>query len=257
MGVEWLKLWDSLEKTQSWQEGKNHIAARIFNALDTEGSIHQMIWDIENEEIRSNLEYYLEKKVFTPERIKQEIDVYYEKLESKLQDASIKELVDRLLSKKRFLPSSLVKEIQYRDEILSEWNPEAREMMEKSLNIIYPSTIIENKDIYAELAQVIQPDEKNIIDIYIKYWLDPEWVKNEYEDYKYIKESDNENVRNLALSFIKKWNRPSVAMIYFDLFEKITEYWQDTIDYIMWIINNREKEYTVEELLYKAHFYKN
>ncbi len=240
---------------KSWLKEK--LTWEMAKALDGEWSILQMIWDIENNKIRTVLQYYLDNKTLTPEKIQKEIVIYYKEVEPKLKDSSIKELADRLFSKKRFLPSSLVKEFQCRDKILSEWNPEVKELMKESLNVIYPSTIIENKDIYVELSQVRQPDEKNIISTYIKYWLNPEWVRDEYEDYKYIKESDSENARNLALSFINKWNRPTATIIYFDLFEKITEYWQNITDYILWIIDKREKEYTVEDLLYMAHYYKN
>ncbi len=49
---------------------------------------------------------------------------------------------------------------------------------------------------------------------------------------------------------------PSEAILYLELFEKIAEKGEDTVNYILWLINEWENNYSVETLLSKAYLYK-
>jgi hypothetical protein len=106
------------------------------------------------------------------------------------------------------------------------------------------------------LAAVKNPDEREIILHYIEEWYTSRLVREEYESYKYIKNDTKKGVKSLAMAYIKKWNMPSEAILYLELFEKIAEKGEDTVNYILWLINEWENNYSVETLLSKAYLYK-
>jgi hypothetical protein len=106
------------------------------------------------------------------------------------------------------------------------------------------------------LATVKNLDEMEIILHYIDEWYTSRFVKEEYESYKYIKNDTEESVKSLAMAYINKWNMPSEAILYLELFEKIVEYGEDTTNYVLWLLNEWENNYSAETLLSKAYFYK-
>lgn len=228
----------------------------ISEALDEESSILQAIWGITNERMRYILEYVLKEKLRTKEEIKKEIEIYHKEIEPKLSDEQLGKLFKGIVSNKKILPSGILKEFRIREAILAEPDSEVKILMEKSLGGIYPSKILEDKEIYQELAAVTNLDEKKIILHYVEEWYTSRLVREEYESYKYIKNDTETNVKSLAMAYIEKWNMPSEAILYLELFEKIVECGKDTVDYVLSLINEWENNYSAETLLSKAYFYK-
>lgn len=235
---------------------KEKTSNEISEALDEESSILQMIWSIENERMRDILEYVLKEKLRTKEEIKKEIEIYHSEVEPKLWNKEINRLFKGIISNKKILPSAILKEFRIREDILEEPDSETKILMEKSFGRLFPSKILEDKEIYQELAAVKNPDEREIILHYIEEWYTSRLVREEYESYKYIKNDTKKGVKSLAMAYIKKWNMPSEAILYLELFEKIAEKGEDTVNYILWLINEWENNYSVETLLSKAYLYK-
>lgn len=211
---DWLK-----EKLPSFK-GKNE---EIIDNISEEGSIEQMIWDIDNAKIRHSLECRLKEKRNSPEEIKREIALYYDNIENSW-DESLKRDVDDFLSKNSgLLPSRLLIELESRETIR-----EIISLMDKSSQHILPSIILKYIDTYVKFAKVKAPDKKKIIYRYIDEWYPPKSVDEEYEsyiimrDYKY----KNDNVKNLVLSFIERWERPTILIFYFDLFKDSANAWE-------------------------------
>lgn len=238
---EWF---NSSESVKNWLE-KKKMSWEILNDLGAEGSIEQMIWDIDNESVSKILDYYLKEKLRTKEEIMQEIDVYYNEVLPKLWDNELNTLFNLLVSRKRILPSSIIKEFKNRDEILSESNPEVKKLMETSLtHNRFPSLVLDGKDTYKRLATVQDEELKNVILYYLECGLSPEWVESEYEDYNYIKnyKYKNEDLRNFLISLIDindKCIDSSLVAYFFDIFKDWTEFWEDKEKYIMSLINTR------------------
>jgi hypothetical protein len=61
-----------------------------------------------------------------------------------------------------------LKEFRIREDILEEPDSQTKILMEKSFGRIFPSKILEDKEIYQELAAVKNPDEREIILHYIE-----------------------------------------------------------------------------------------
>lgn len=235
---------------------KEKTSNEISEVLDEGSGISHMIWGIENERMRYILEYVLKEKIRTKEEIKKEIEIYHNEVEPKLIDEEFKRLFNSIISNKKILPSAILKEFKIREDILGESDSDTKVLMEKSLGKIYPSKILEDKEIYQELAAVKNLDEMEIILHYIDEWYTSRFVKEEYESYKYIKNDTEESVKSLAMAYINKWNMPSEAILYLELFEKIVEYGEDTTNYVLWLLNEWENNYSAETLLSKAYFYK-
>ena len=255
INMEDLEKWfnNEPESVEDWLKGK--VSDEAYKALDIESSVKQMIWSVENERMRYILEYNWKERICTSEEIKNEIAIFRDKIAPTLRNEELNHLFDRLTMKGRLLPSRILKEFQIRDEILAESDPDVKEIMKISLKKIFPSAILSDKAIYQKIAKMENPDEKGIILHYFDYWFSPKWVDEQYEDFVYIKEYDNEGVRDLALAFIYGWNMPSLAMFHLDLFHEIVGYWEDVKNYILWLIKEWHN-YSVEALLAKAHYYK-
>lgn len=245
---EWLD-----NKIESAKEGwlQEKTSNEIWEVLDGEGSIQQMISDIDNEKIRNILEYFYNRKdnSLQSQRLKEEVALYYDELEPKLKDKELNELFNRLTNTRKLLPSSILKEFQIRDEILAESDPLIKNLMVILLKKATPSTILpsfetereKSREIYRELATVTNPDEKEIIQRYLDEWYSPKLIKEEYEDYVYIKNYGykNEDLKNYILSVINdKKENPSLIMFFFDIFKDWTEFWEDGRNYIIWLINS-------------------
>lgn len=243
---------ESVEKDWLKEKTSNEIS----ETLDEESSISQMIWGIENERMRDILGYVLKEKLRTKEEIKKEIEIYHNEIEHKLGDEELNRLFKGIISNKKILPSAILKEFRIREDILGEPDSEAKTLMERSFGKIHPSKILEYKEIYQELAAVKNPDEKEIILHYIDEWCTSRFVKEEYESYKYIKNDTKEGVKSLAMAYIKKWNMPSEVILNLELFEEMVEYGEDTVNYILWLINEWENNYSAETLFSKAYFHK-
>ena len=255
INMEDLEKWfnNEPESVEDWLKGK--VSDEAYKALDIESSVKQMIWSVENERMRYILEYNWKERICTSEEINNEIAIFRDKIAPTLRNEELNHLFDRLTMKGRLLPSRILKEFQIRDEILAESDPDVKEIMKISLKKIFPSAILNDRAIYQKIAKMENPDEKGIILHYFDYWFSPKWVDEQYEDFVYIKEYDNEGVRDLALAFIYGWNMPSLAMLHLDLFHEIVGYWEDVKNYILWLIKEWHN-YSVEALLAKAHYYK-
>lgn len=251
---EWLnKEADSIKKDAELQE---KISEEIWETLDSEDGINQTILDVDNEKIKNILKYYfhtksrtLEEKSRTLKEINAEIKVYNEEIKPRLEDKQANELFNRLLRNRKILPSSILKEFQIRDEILAESDPKIREFMELSLTKNFPSVILpgieslrqRSKDACKELVAVTDPDEKKIIQRYLDQWYSPIWIKEEYEDYVYIKnyEYKNEDLKIFVLSLIEnKKENPSLISYFFEIFKNWTTFWEDEEKYIRSLMNN-------------------
>ena len=213
------------EPEKNWLEERK-MSGEIINDLGAEGSIEQMVWDIDNARIREILMYNLNEKLRTREDIKKEIAVYYEKIEPRLWDESFNELFNMLISKKRIIPSHISEEFKCRDQIMAESDPKVKELMEISLaNKRFPSMVLQWRNIYEELAKVENEDEKRIIKYYLKNGLSPRWVEDEYVFYTYIRDFEykNEKLKSFLLSLINDNNvAPSLVVNYFDIFKNDT-----------------------------------
>ena len=230
-----------LSKKLQWE-----LWAALINAskdVATEGSIEQMIWDIDNSKIRGIFEYYLKEKLHTKEEIKEEISIYYSEVEPMLWDAELNKLFNALVNRKKVLPSSIMMEFKIKDEILGEQDSDARELMKISLeHELFPSLILDGKDIYKKFAWVKDDESRKIILYYLESWLTARWVDERYEDYLYIKnyEYKNEELKSFILALIKNNNvDPSLVIYFFDIFKNYTKFWEEEQNYITLLINTK------------------
>jgi len=224
-----------------WLEKK--VSNDIFDGLGAENSIEQMIWDIENVSIRNVLMNTLKENLRTREELRKEISIYYEEIEPRLWDNDLNKLFNLLVANgKRILPSFILKEFEYRDQILAESDPKVRELMEISLkHDKFPSLVLNGGEFYKKFAEAEDKGSKDIILYYLQNWLSPRLVNDEYEDYLDIKnyEYKNEDLKNFLLSLIdERKASPSIISLYFDIIKDNTEFWDAQKTYIMRLINN-------------------
>ena len=247
---------NSESKWNEIKQNKENVSQELWNALSEDKAIHEIIWNVKNEKIRSVLEYAFNEKVCTAEEIKKEIAIYEDEIKPKLSDTESISLFNRITRSEKVLPSKILKEFNIRDEILSQPDSGVKHLMEGTLHLLLPSVVFESKDIYEKFTKVEELDERKIISYYFDAGFSPKAVDEEYEDYVDIKNCDNEDVKELALAYVETWKMPSLAVFYLDLFKKIAEYWKETKDYILWLIEETQWKDSVETLLWKAHYYK-
>ena len=226
---------------ENWQAG-NNVLGNISETLGVENSIEQMIWDIDNPIIRDILTYNLKENLRTREELKEEIEIYYEKIKPELWDEDSSNLFNLLVNNRRILPSSILKEFEYRDQIFVESDPKVKELMEISLKHgKIPSLVLNGRKFYKKFAEAEDKESKDIILYYLQNWLSPRLVNDEYEDYLDIKnyEYKNEDLKNFLLSLIdERKASPSIISLYFDIIKDNTEFWDAQKTYIMRLISN-------------------
>lgn len=218
---------------ENWLEEKKS-SANLLDNLRAENSIDQMMWDV--------LAYYLKEGLRTREELTKEIEIYNDEIKPKLWDKDLNKLFKLLLTARR-LPSVILKEFGYRDLVLTESDPEVKELMEISLrHNKLPSVILGWKDFYKKFAKVKDEKPRNIILYYLKDWLSPRSVNDEYEDYLDISsyEYKNENLKNFLLSLIDERKvEPLVVASFFGIFKDWTEFEDDEDGH------NEKKEYII------------
>lgn len=226
----WEKLNQESELKGNWLQEKT--SEEIGEALDGEGGILQMIWDIDNDKVRNVLEHNLKLNITTPEEIKKEIAIYYNQVEPKLRDEQLEELFNRLVTGRNLLPSSILREFQNRGKITAEENSEVRKLMEISLDHwVNPSSVIRDTSIYKDLVAVKDSEEKELILRYLNNWCSAIWTKDEYEYYLCIKNYNykSNDLKKFIISLIIEENvYPSDILRIFELFQDSTECWEDT-----------------------------
>lgn len=240
----------NLEKKNLEQEsvkenwlGKKKMSGDLLEDLGAEGSIEQMISDIDNSRVWEILTYYLNlnENWRSREEIKKEIFIYYKDIEPRLEDEELNTLFNTLITKKRILPSWILEEFKIRDEILAEPDPKVRELMKKSLDKNrFPSLILEGKETYKKLAKIENEDERRIVAYYLENWSSTRWVEEKYEDYIYIKnyEYKNPELRSFILSLINDNGvDPSLIAYYFSIIKDRADFWEDDKEYILKLIN--------------------
>lgn len=194
---------ESVQK--NWLPG--NIQKELWETLvSSNEDLNNQIMGIDNEVIKENIKYFLEKEIFTPERIQEEIDTY-NKIKIAFLDEWFRPILDKILSneKMKVLPSDLDKQIQF----------------------------------YEKLKKVEANDERDVITHYIEEWLLPSLVYEEYEVYLDIKnyEYKSEDMKNYVLSLIRSWVRPKNVDRIFDLIKDNTECWPETQRYIKQLLN--------------------
>ena len=274
-----------VNETESVQENwlkKRNVSSNILN--EVEGSLDQMISDIEDKRVRYILNYCVNKEICSKEQIMKEINYYYTSIEPKLSSDpylrhifNLIALNNTLVVNEQSLPTNL--DIQLNSEIskrqsieedLLKLAPDVRRLVEISLEHILPSIVrleidkivnreedSEEKSIYEELAEITNPDEKEVVENWLKRWLRLSFVLEEWQDYKIIRDETDEQVRSLAKAYINKWNTRDNAVRNIDGFRKIAWYWKDTVEYIIGLINEWEENYYIDNLLFRAHAYNN
>lgn len=225
---------------ENWLEEKD-VSVSLLSGLGAENSIEQMIWDIDNSNVRDILAYNLNENLRTREELKKEIAIYYQEIEPRLWDKDLNKMFNLLVTARRTLPSFILKEFGYRDQILAESDPKVKELMEISLkHDKFPSLVLNGKDFYKKFAEVKDEESRNIIVYYLGNWLSPRLVNDEYEDYLDIKnyEYKNEDLKNFLLSLIAERKAdPSIIAFFFDIFKDYIEFWDEQKIYIMRLIN--------------------
>lgn len=199
------KLNNSESVQKNWLPG--NIQKELWEMLvSSNEDLNNQIMGIDNEVIKENIKYFLEKEIFTPERIQEEIDTY-NKIKTAFLDEWFRPILDKILSneKMKVLPSYLETQIQF----------------------------------YEKLKKVEADDERDIIAHYIEEWLLPSLVYEEYEVYLDIKnyEYKSEDMKNYVLSLIRSWVRPKSVDRIFDLIKDNTECWPETQRYIKQLLN--------------------
>ncbi len=155
---QWLKTWEDTETEQE-----------IGETLDERQALCQMIWKIENDGVKKIFNSYVSKWRRPLVILKKELEVYNDLLKNYSRE-QVSELND-FISKYNILPSDWVKEISMKDKILSEENPNVRELMEISLtkSKIKPSVILQWRGFYEifitdeNLATDESQEEKDLI----------------------------------------------------------------------------------------------
>lgn len=238
---------------------------------DGEGSINQKIWDIPDRNVRRILQRYFDNKLLKPEEIDREVYEYYQKIERKLSDESDewdRKIFDTLgvmmyryfkwKSPITSLYKSLCYEIKEKKVVLqklSKLNPDMRKLVETSLGRILPSRINEGISIYETLSKVTDPEEKRFISKCFEYWWTPNLVNEAFEDYQCIESYGEGYAKSLAMAYIKKTNQAWDAASYLDLFQTIWKYWEDTVKYILKLIDKSDKVHPIEILADIAYRY--
>ena len=199
------KLNNSESVQKNWLPG--NIQKELWETLvSSNEDLNNQIMGIDNEVIKENIKYFLEKEIFTPERIQGEIDTY-NRIKAAFLDEWFRPILDKILSneKMKVLPSYLETQIQF----------------------------------YEKLKKVEADDERDIITHYIEEWLLPSLVYEEYEVYLDIKnyEYKSEDMKNYVLSLIRSWVRPKSVDRIFDLIKDNTECWPETQKYIKQLLN--------------------
>ena len=168
----------------------------------TEESVKEKILNIDNEKIQSILLHCLSEKTLTIEKIDNECDIYNKKIKPKLENEKMSIFFSYLLSKNiKLPPSMLLIELESLETI-----EKAIELMEDSLEFIYPSKIIGNTDKYIKFASAKDPDEKELISRYFSEKYPIENIYAEYDSYLTIKNMkySAEEVKEFVLSLIEK-----------------------------------------------------
>lgn len=175
---EWLrelmkKLLSNREKKILPSELKDRFDEKIYKLIEAE------IPNIDNERIRSTIQYFFENKSFyIPDVLLEEINIYNHDIKPKLSDEWLRGVFDLILSIKnmRALPSYIKKQF----------------------------------DIYEELNAVKDPGAKKVISRYLGKWVLPSFVKEEYEVYTAIEqqESGNETRKKYLLWLMQDGERP-------------------------------------------------
>jgi hypothetical protein len=88
-------------------------------------------------------------------------------------------------------------------------------------------------------------------------WLPLYFILEEWKDYKIIRDETDEQVKSLVKAYVNKWNTRDNAVRDIDGFRKITWYWEDTVQCIIWLINEWEENYCIDDLLLRAYTYNN
>lgn len=194
---------ESVQK--NWLPG--NIQKELWETLvSSNEDLNNQIMGIDNEVIKENIKYFLEKEIFTPEKIQGEIDTY-NRIKAAFLDEWFRPILDKILSneKMKVLPSDLDKQIQF----------------------------------YEKLKKVEADDERGVITHYIEEWLLPSLVYEEYEVYLDIKnyEYKSEDMKNYVLLLIRSWVRPKSVDRIFDLIKDNTECWPETQRYIHQLLN--------------------
>lgn len=230
------KLWKTSKKLENSQ-----VAHGIWEVLHDKQVIAQMFWDIKNEEVKSVLLSYMNRGICTTRKMRKEIKLYRDAF-NKFSDEKLIEF-NNVISKYQLLPSTSLDELLAKDEILSE-DPEIRQLMVLSLqNGIRPSVIMKEKAEYQKIATIEDKEWKDFILDYLQEWVLPKLVEEEYENYKDIRNYDykDENLRHFLLSLIRDEKiSPSLIELYFDII-KDKEFWEETENYIRWLINLPKK----------------
>ena len=199
------KLNNSESVQKNWLPG--NIQKELWETLvSSNEDLNNQIMGIDNEVIKENIKYFLEKEIFTPKKIQEEIDTY-NKIKIAFLDEWFRPILDKILSneKMKVLPSYLETQIQF----------------------------------YEKLKKVEANDERDVITHYIEEWLLPSLVYEEYEVYLDIKnyEYKSEDMKNYVLSLIRSWVRPKNVDRIFDLIKDNTECWPETQRYIKQLLN--------------------
>ena len=220
---------------ETWLQEKT--SNEIWDVLDGEGSVSQMIWDIENEKIRYSLSYFMNKKdnPLQSQNIQEEISIYYNEIEPRLKDEKLKEIFNHLVNNRLILPSSILREFKIRDKILEELDSEAKKLMEISLVHITPSGILRDKSIYKDLASIKDLEGRELVLRFLNNWSSAIWAKDEYEYYLCIKNYNykSDDLKEFIISLIiEEKIYPSDILRVFELFQDKTECWENTKNFI-------------------------
>ena len=213
-----------------------------WRALDERQVVSQMIGEIEDVGVKKVLLSYNSNELYSSTKIKEELKVYSDAV-ANFSSEKLAEL-NGIISKYNMLPSAWVRQLEIKDVILAESDPEVKKLMEISLeNGVRPSVIMEWKDLYSQLAVVEDPTEKDLILRYLSEWYTPKLVYNEHEIYEEIMsyEYKDEDLKDFLLSLMKDENvNPSFIELYFNLFcDK--ECWEETKNYIRLLLNQPKK----------------
>lgn len=231
-------------------EDTTRVSDELWKSLLEKDKVLGMIWDIEDGYIRKTLENGL--KYVSPEYILQEISIYYNEIEPRLEEYESEKLYNLCLKSKNMFPSQLSKEFAANETINQEQDLNVRELMDLSYGKKNPSEIVDDRDIYQEFASITDEDEKKIIKRCLSlYWLSASVVK-EYQlsSYYEIKHINDENVRKMMLLCVNKWFIPSIVQDYQVYFENAAEYWEDNINRVLQDISKLKWNESYETIAY-------
>lgn len=236
--IDWVNL--NVKQGNPWENME--IKQEIGEELDEKQYLLQMIWEIEDDGVKKVLLSYNSNELYSSTKIKEGLKVYSDAV-ANFSSEKLAEL-NGIISKYNMLPSAWVRQLEIKDVILAESDPEVKKLMEISLKSnIRPSVIMEEKAEYQKIATIGDKELKDFTLYRLQEWVLPKLVEEEYENYKDIKNYDykDENLKEFLLSLIKDEKiSPSLIELYFDII-KDKEFWEETEKFIRGLINQPKK----------------